>query len=304
MIKKIIFPILLTFAINASAAEPKVFAGTKDVPIELNLLLKSYQGRELSKEENDNLSKKLKNIDRLFQSVTKEEIFFTVKSEIYKTVLKFGSANKQYFDLEDAKNLQKMIKKSKDPFIHWLLTALDVDADNLINGAYYKDYLLQRSSGRYLTNETKKIAKKMQLVSRIFFQFNNEDPDSTKTDLYPIYEQCLNNIEESLFILASESKFEKIKVVKEEDAMLFFKLEDVKAPVIDKGQKDKSVEDILDGDLENLNNSLDSAAPKKTIVPKPVSKDSGEDWDLEESSPIDVKKLPKPTNDADWLQDI
>jgi hypothetical protein len=53
-------------------------------------------------------------------------------------------------------------------------------------------------------------------------------------------------------------------------------------------QSEKSVEDILDGD--NF--------PSK--MPIPIE----DDWSDDKNSPIDLKKLPKPTNDADWLQDI
>ena len=70
------------------------------------------------------------------------------------------------------------------------------------------------------------------------------------------------------------------------------------AKVEKSNEKSKSVEDIIDGPETLEEEALQP--PSAAVLPAPTK----ENWIEEQSSPIDLKKLPKPTDDADWLQDF
>jgi hypothetical protein len=61
--------------------------------------------------------------------------------------------------------------------------------------------------------------------------------------------------------------------------------------------KKRSVEEIIDAPSTLTDDEIKNTS--ELILPKP----SNEVW-LEENTPFNLEKLPKPTNDAGWLQDI
>jgi hypothetical protein len=73
----------------------------------------------------------------------------------------------------------------------------------------------------------------------------------------------------------------------------FFSLKEVK-PVAQKPvKKEKTVDDILAPITDEGKNEEDA-------LPEP----SKEDWLNDDNAPTNLKNLPKPSNDADWLQDF
>jgi hypothetical protein len=280
----------------------KYIGGSKEIPSELNLLLESFQREELEAESFQKLLKHAHAIDSLAKMVTKEELFFITKTEIYKTFLKNVSSTKVLIDGADAKLFLQASKKATDPFIKWLLQALATDADNVINSSFYKDFTAEKSVGLVKSENAKRIQRSLQLLSRFYVLINIEHPNMMKSDLFNSYDESLTNVEAALFLVASESHFEKLEPIsKIDEPFKFFTLKNrpkKKDRPVPKNTS-KSVEDIIDDVPETLEEEAETL-PSSINLPKP----SSEDWTKEDSSPIDIKKLPKPADDADWLQDF
>lgn len=282
---------LFLFFSFAMAEEIKEIKPTNDLPAEISLIYQSYQ----LPNSNQNLFQKLLKysfeIENYSPLMNKEDLYFIIKSEIYKTILRNGNSVKSIINPDDLNLIYENIKKCDDPFLKWIQLSLASDARNVFNGKNYREYVLQNANGRLDTVIAKKTFKKLQILSRLFSQFNVDSSSGIKKEMQNLIDKILNNIIQSLYIMSSETRFEKIpNLIDDPSKLKYFRLEQNKQLPISKlsKQSEKSVEDILDGD--NF--------PSK--MPIPIE----DDWSDDKNSPIDLKKLPKPTNDADWLQDI
>ncbi|MGZ3789303.1 MAG: hypothetical protein ACXVLQ_12315 [Bacteriovorax sp.] len=271
-------------------APTRKIQGSKELPRELNLLVEGLQAESI-----DEMIPVIMNIDSYARALNKEDIFLVGKIEIYKTLLKSAETSpRAAIDGDTLKILKEAIKKTNDPFIKWFFQALLQDAESLLNSPAFKDYLLQKNTGRLDRLEFKKIEKKVQLLYRWTSKINPGVADFQETflaDLNPVMKEALRNIEESFFLMALSSA-DNLLPIKSATELKFFALREIKK-VKKPGKKEKTVDDILapitgEGKLEEV------------VLPEP----SNEDWTNEDNSPLNLKNLPKPSDDADWLQDF
>ncbi len=268
--------------------------GSKELPLELNLLVQSLQDTDPGQREFiDSIFK----IDSYAKLLSKEDIFLVGKIEIYKTLLKSNAPRSAFsLDGETLKLLKDALKKAHDPFIRWFLQALLHDSDSIISSSLFKDYTLQKNNGKLEKIEYKKIDKKIQLIGRWVSKIRPEAPDfenTLKIELTPVLFESLKNIEQAYFLLAQNATQGKISYVTNIKELKFFSQQTKKQTKKAATQKEKSVEDILAPITEE-------AAPTETPLPEP----SKEDWLNDDNAPDNLKNLPKPSDDADWLQDI
>ena len=291
---KLFFLTLLTVltSLNLFSAEKRIHT-SKDMPLELNLLITSLE----SSIGNEKILPLVMNIDSYARILSKEDIFLIGKVEIYKSLLK---SNERYpkaiVDGNSIQILKEAIKKINDPFIKWFYGSLVQDCESLLSNASYKDYLLQKQNGKLEKLDLKKLDKKVQLLYRWISKVNLDSPDFQeviKVELIPILMNSLVNIEESFFLMAFESGNEAMpELIKSPSELKFFSLKEFK--LIKKAAiKEKSLDDILAP-------LTDESQPSEATLPGP----SKEDWLNEDNAPFDLKNLPKPSNDADWLQDL
>ncbi len=270
----------------------KKIQGSKELPLELNLLIDSLQ-----KTNNESLLPIVLNIDSYARLLSKEDIFLVGKIEIYKTLLKTNDYfPKATVDGDSIKTLRDGIKKATDPFISWFLSALLRDCESLINTPSFKDYLLQKNNGRLEKLEFKKIDKKVQLLYRWISKVNPDSPDFQETlraELVPVMLESLKNIEESYFLMAINNTGATPPAIKSVAELKFFSLKEVKPVAQKPAKKEKTVDDILAP-------ITDEGKNEETALPEP----SREDWLNDDNAPTNLKNLPKPSNDADWLQDF
>lgn len=268
--------------------------GSKELPLELNLLIQSIQE---SSTDNELLNNSIMRIDSYARLLSKEDIFLVGKIEIYKTILKTNEVRpKAILDGDSVRILRNSLKKAKDPFVKWFIQALLHDTDSLMSTSAYKEFLLQRNNGKLEKPELRRIDKKVQLLSRWISRLNPESPDFEsvlKTDLVPVMDEALKNIEQSFFLVAGNVTTGKIQMANSLKDLKFFSLKAPKAAKVPVAAKEKSVDDIL-APITNENPA--SEAP----LPEP----SKEDWLNDDNAPANLKNLPKPADDADWLQDI
>lgn len=283
--------ISLFFTKTLFAEEVKLVKTTNELPTELSLLYQSYQLPSTNQNIQLRLLKYSYQIDTYSPLINKEDLYFIIKSEIYKTILRNGNSVKNLITPDDLKLIYENIKKCDDPFLKWIQLSLASDARSLFNGKNYREFVLQNANGRLDTVIAKKVYKRLQILSRLFSQFNIDSSTPIKNELQTLIEHTLNNIIQNLYLIGNETRFETIPSLTDDPTkMKYFKLESsasISKTKVAK-QKEKSVEDILEGE------------PGPVKLPIPID----ENWSEDKNSPIDLKKLPKPTNDADWLQDI
>lgn len=295
---KLIFAVLLfTFAsqVFSQEKEPVVLIqGSKDLPAELNLIVESLQT-----EKNDvAFMPTLFAIDSYARLLSKEDIFLIGKIEIYKTLLK---SNTSYptavIDGDTVTSLREALKNTADPFIKWFLQALLNDCESLLANPNFKDYLLQRRQGTLDRPELKKIHKKVQLIyrwtSKIGTDLSGFEP-IIRAELVPVMIESLKCIEESFYLMAAGTSFSPLPpIVNAVSDLKFFSLKKTKKPTPKVQKKEKSVDDILAP-------ITDEGTAQPPALPEP----SKEEWLNNENAPSNLKNLPKPSDDANWLQDF
>jgi hypothetical protein len=296
---RILFTVLL-FLSSSSIFSANIITPSSGLPLEINLIYKSLQQQNFTDLEYAELLSHTAILDTLTSQLDKEVVFFTIKSEIYKALLKLFPATRQSFDLDDAKALESSALKANVPFVKWIILSTSSDANNIFESSRYADYTSQKKLGTFLTAETKKMHKKIQLIAKMNAKINLKNPDSLSTELIPFYYECLRNIESALFLVASETNFNpSISFKKTTDPFKFFTVSELKTtPVLNKNSK--TVEEILNDTAESLEEESVALPTAKEKLPAPAL----EEWTEEKSSPLDIKKLPKPSVDADWLQDF
>lgn len=290
--------ILLLFLIPNIAWSEKIISGSKALPKEFNLLLESLH--LYSPEAIEKIRPQIFSIDYHARYFSSDDLLLLIKVEIYKTFLKsYEVPSKIPVDGKSIEVIKLAISKSQDNFMTWFLNALLKDTQDLINNPFYKEFLLQKDVNVKIQKvDYRKAQKKAELlqswISKIYP--NTDDfPDNLKTRLAPKLLESIANIDKSLSFIVRES-YSGIKITepKLDSELKFISFKDFVAPQLKSEKKpggliddSKSVEDILapviGSPLENL--------------PAPVS----DSWIIE---PEAEPNLPKPTNDAGWLEDF
>jgi hypothetical protein len=277
-------------------ADKKVIAGSKDLPLEMNLLISSLQSQ--APEKYGKVLEKIFALDRYARSLNKEDLFLIGKVEIYRTLLKNTELPKQPTDGDSLKILRASLEKTNDPFAKWFLKSLIQDTVALLDLPLFKEFLLSQNATGLDFNKYRRVIKKSQIIQSWVLKLNPQLDDFEQTLralMIPKMEEALNNIENSFFILASHARLEPLNAaITDEKDLKFFsiKTEGIKtAPVkVVTPKEEKTVDDIL--------GPLTGGGP--VVLPVP----SEENWVEEENVPPALKNLPKPSDDADWLQDI
>ena len=274
MMSKIFFLFFLTF--SAIAKENSlILQGTKNIPIELGLVLAGLQSSPMEDAELNDLKAQMNRIEIYSKKLTQEEIFFIAKSVFYKSFLSIQNQGpKFYYDEKNLKNLSEALNNTSDDFLKWLFMSLAKDVALLSKSPYYKDFEAAHALGKVDKVELKKIEKRVQLISWWIVKINPENPEQILKETTPLLQDILNKIEMDYYLLSTLAKPTPINPIgiepKTEDNPTFF-------TIVEAGKKapppahDKTVQDIIDS----------------VILPT-----------------IGPNDLPKPTNEPDWLQDI
>lgn len=290
---------LILFAVLAvtNSYAQKTISGSKELPLEINLMVESLQRSDPA--SYNKILPVIKNIDKYARVMSKEDIFMVGKIEVYKTFLKnYAEANRQPVDGVSVAKLRSGIAKSNDNFITWFLNALLKDSVDLIANATYKEYLLQKNNNiRADKVEYRKLEKKAELLQFWISKVTPEAadyPDTLKNALLPKMIEALNNIQNSFYLMAKESSMTPVETKELGDNDLkFFSIKEIAlSPLRPRNmpQEQKSVDDIL--------------APVLNESPMDLPVPTQENWLDDENTPPALQNLPKPSNDAEWLQDF
>ena len=235
------------------------------------------------------------NIDQYARTMSKEDIFLIGKIEIYKTLLKNYSAPiKTPIDGATLSKLRNAIKRSQDNFVKWFLQALLKDSLDLINNLTYKEFLLQKDTNVKVEKlEYRKLKKKAELIQFWISKINSENQEAIINELAPKMLVALKNIQNSFYLMAKEASMSPMaQPLKKPEELKFFSIK-VPTPLKKEtslANEQKSVEDIL--------------APITDTTPVELPKPTQENWVEEENAPPTLQNLPKPNNNANWLEDF
>jgi hypothetical protein len=131
------FLIIGSFNLWASQALLKI--NESSLPLEFVLLAESLNELKLTQEEKDKISDKIKSVNSNLKFLKKEQIFFILKSELYKSILEREFHNDfriMKFTNLDISNIEKAYlanKKEYSPFARWLVESVISDFGELKN---------------------------------------------------------------------------------------------------------------------------------------------------------------------------
>lgn len=284
-----IFICFLLISFSTDAAENNlVIHGTKNLPIELNLVLEGLQRTPLSPEEFMVLKEQITRIESLAKGLAKEEIFFISKASFYKSLLISSKRQqKNYFDGTSLKNLSAAKQKTSDPFLKWFFSALEKDAQTVSKLPLYLDYLAARKMGRIDKIELRKIDRKVQLISWWIAKISPESPELILKEINPLLQEILNKVEQSFYLLTSATKPPSTASAKKDGPLTFFSIE--KAPK----------KEARETPMPSVNEIIDSV--KAPVVTPPLPTPSSEDWLLGDEPPASVPAPPKAVDSTEDL---
>lgn len=280
---KIILLIGLILSLPTKSAI-QTFVPKEDLPVEFSYLVESLQQYPLSDKEREEITKEIKELDKLFSLMSKEEVFFVLKSEIYKELLNKPrlAQQSQYYNKKILRTLLDLIEAKIDsyhPFAKWIIIATYADLKQIFDSAYYNTFIVEKKGIGLKNPNAALIEKKLNLVLPWFEDITGQSPEVFHENLKPVMLSLLAKLNKKIKYLLQYSRFEKLNLVTE-DALKYF---EIKSPEEKAAKKDP----LLDMDLP-------------TEKPTEVAKDQ---W-MPKNGPLEPdpnyvapEKLPTPTDD-------
>lgn len=298
---KLFLSLIIFSQVSVLHAATKVFMPTDKLPRELIYLTESLQElqvKDISKtKDNDALFKILED---KFQLLSKEELYFLSKAEVYKTSLAFKpplTIKEKFYQKKIVTEIEDKLKVVQlNSFSHWLVSSILKDTKDIFDNRHFPTYSIERRKGVIATSSSKKLQKKLNFLLPWMQSFLNEDYQLFQYSLIPLMHKILAKIiKKTEYIIVHTNK---VQDKDKKQLIEYFKEQSIQ---LDKTGKPISVEDILDpliGKLKNKN------------LPIPV-----DDWLTNEDdfatglTPIEIqkpskgyvapKKLPSPVEDWD-----
>lgn len=145
---KIILLIGLILSLPTKSAI-QTFVPKEDLPVEFSYLVESLQQYPLSDKEREEITKEIKELDKLFSLMSKEEVFFVLKSEIYKELLNKPrlAQQSQYYNKKILRTLLDLIEAKIDsyhPFAKWIIIATYADLKQIFDSPYYNTFIVEK----------------------------------------------------------------------------------------------------------------------------------------------------------------
>lgn len=222
------------------------FVPKSDLPVEFSYLVESIQQYPLQDSERDNLSNVLKKLDKLFSQMTKEEVYFVLKSEIYKELLNKPrlSQQSQLYDKKILRNFAEVIDtkiESYHQFAKWIIIATYSDLKQIFDSPYFNTFIVEKKGIGLKNPNAAMIGKKLNLVLPWYEDITNQNPEEFHEMLKPIMIGILDKITVKIQYLLEFSRFEKNQLAPDDNLRYF----ELKIPMPKEAPKDP----LLDIDL-------------------------------------------------------
>lgn len=298
------FLLILLFPI-ISFAKPMYFFASSEVPAEFSDLIISIQ--RIEGQGAKSVEVQLKEIDSAFQMLSKEEIFFLTKTEIYKYFLRNSPKlplKSNSFSVESVTKLEKFLnQKELLPFVKWFLTGISRDLELIFNSEGFSSYLSYRLKPNVrLTQKIRKVKKRLELLLPWYELTQSSNVNDINKSFLPIMKKCLTSIKTQSTRLVLFSRFTDNKKASISSTMKFFKLQE--GTISNNKLNRDGVNEILDPIIEEH---------KKAGLPVPTNEWVPNENDFAQAkTPLAVptpdpnyippNALPKPVDD--WGVDI
>jgi hypothetical protein len=216
--------------------------------------------------------------------MSKEEVFFVLKSEIYKELLNKPRLTEQskYYNKKILRTLLDLIEAKIDSyhqFAKWIIIATYADLKQIFDSPYYNTFIVEKKGIGLKNPNAALIEKKLNLVLPWYEDITGQNPEAFHENLKPAMLSLLTKLNKKIRYLLQYSRFDKLNLGPE-DTLKYF---DIRAPQGKEAKKDP----LLDMDLP-------------TEKPTEVAKDQ---WaprnEPTEPDPnyVAPEKLPSPTDD-------
>ncbi|MFN8370834.1 MAG: hypothetical protein U0T83_09460 [Bacteriovoracaceae bacterium] len=185
------------------------------IPTELQLLIESVGNpgvlndsseATFNEDEIQTLKKQIVSIDLNLSSLNDEAAMLLIKNEIYKKILDQTETSTNLLtnqNLIEIKNRLQTSKKNLAPFLAWMLEALIIDIDTMLNKAELESFL-----------KTANPQLKERLTNLLFYPtlFNQKSLEEFNLELKPLILTIIQNIDtvSSLLVNFSELKGQTI----------------------------------------------------------------------------------------------
>ena len=278
--------IQLSYSLTATPA--KIYISNQTLPIEISYLISSLQKNHSTKNEKNKFANSISKLDQLFQKLNKEELFFIIKSESYKTILKIKpeyQIKESFYQDKSLKVFDKYFKSETiSSFSQWIVKSIYYDIKNIYNSSVFTTYMFRKKNNAVLTKEYIVVDKKLKILLPWISYLGITQPNQFEEDMY----KYMTKLFEKLLIYSEQylkfSQFDKLEISPLNKNLRFFTLE---TPHL-KSIKDKNVR------IENI--LLD---PDEFLVDEDV-KESG--WmPKDDTKGAKLLKTPIPTPDPDYV---
>lgn len=264
-------------------AATKVLMPSDKLPRELIYLTESIQELQLKDiEKTKDNDAFFKTLEKKFHSLSKEELYFISKSEIYKTALAYKpplSITDKYFQKSIISEVEEKIKTEKlNSFTHWLIGSILKDLTDIFNNRDYPTFFAERNKGIVTSSKSKRLQKKLNFLLPWIQSFLSEETALFQYSLLPLMNKSLKNISTKIDYLLRHSA--PLKLDKESnEKVVYFEEQSME---LDKTGKLVTVEDILDPLIGKLKNNN---------LPIPVDDWVGDEDDFASGlTPIEINK--------------
>lgn len=241
--------LLSLFLPIVSQSSLPTYVPKSELPVEFSYLVESLQLYPLQDKEREDLSIVIKALDKVFTQMSKEEVYFTLKSEIYKELLNKPRLTQQskLYDKKILKNFLEVIDTKIDnyhQFAKWIIFATYSDLKQVFDSPYFNTFIVEKKGIGLKNPNAAMIEKKLNLILPWYEDIVNQSPEEFHEMLKPTMISILNIILKKSGYLLEFSRFDKFKP-SEGDNLTYFEL---KMPVKKEAQKDPLLDMELPGE--------------------------------------------------------
>ncbi len=280
MIKKLFISCFTLLSQFALASTVQIYTTPAEAPLELKYLIESIQLNKTKDFKNDLII-----LDQLMSQLSKKELFFIVKSESYKSILKVKPQyliKKKYYQSESFSLFEKKVKtfEANSSFSSWVIQSIYRDLKEIFTSSQFNTYMNKKKKGETLSAGFQSIEKKLNLLLPWYGHISTSTPKEFEEDMLKLMMDLFNKLIIYTKQFLSYSRFEILEITPlKEDYSFFEKIivnhQEIKNQFIHKIDNNRG----NDFFISDLNEDIKQELPKtkeKRWMPKDNNKQTSE----------------------------
>lgn len=303
--KVLLLLISLTVSANTDINKRKFLVPKSTLPVEMGFLVQSLHMANLNSTEKRIFDQSLIKLDQMFEKLSKEEIYFIIKTEAYKIVLKNkpdlviqkGSYSKDIIPFFDS----YINKEPISPFAKWVLFSIKSDLEDVLESSMFATWLVRKKYNNPLDTNLRRLEKKLELLLPWYEYIKLTPPKDFDNGLKDVMLSLLDRVNLYTMQLISYSNPLALEYSPIRPKFTFF--EDREFDISKKSEFRKTVEKVVDSVLRDQTPQA-LPTPVNDWLPKddgslPENARAYPTLDPNYKAPED---LPKPVDD--WFDEI